>query len=101
MLCTLQGVHEEQTDRIEHQHGAGVGLPAHLFCRIDTRQAIDGALASAEDSLQSAGLALEHASHERAQRLDQQHQDHKIKCQLEPDVGIHENHSGRSKATNR
>ena len=102
ILQPLQRVDEDEAGRVEEEHGERIGDPVLLACFLDAGQAIEAGLDRPKERCQERALALEHLSHEAAERNDECSQDHEIDRYLNPAVdshdGVSQNRSGRSSA---
>ena len=69
LLNSLDHIEKHHGDAAEHQHGDGIFRPAHLVILIDSGRAIEQTLDWPGNRVKERAFAIEHPSHEYAQRL--------------------------------
>ncbi len=97
VLRALDQVQEQHADRGERQHGPGVAAPPHVRVRVDAGQLVDAALhPPVAGAGEDAGDVVAERHVARGKGGDQQQP-------LQPARGrrVHQNRSGRTRATNR
>ncbi len=88
---------------MEQQHGDRVGQPVLLARLVDAADPVDAALDRPQHRRQERALAVEHARHVPAERLDQRDDEQRRRAEFESSrlmvMGMPlQNRSGRSRA---
>ncbi|MEY9245256.1 hypothetical protein ABIF27_005911 [Bradyrhizobium elkanii] len=79
-----QAVNESEAADMEQQHGDRVGQPVLLAPLVDAADPVDAALEGAQHGREQGALAVEHAGHVPAERLDQRDHDRAKQNNLNP-----------------
>ncbi len=104
VLDALNRVDDEDAQAVEEQHRERIEGPGHFAGVALSRhpgEAIDQPLERAEDLLEKDRLALVHARHVPAERLDEGEEHDEVEGDLRVALPVHENASGLSRATKR
>ena len=88
-LQALQGVKSEEARKAEGEHGEAIADPTLLLTLVDAAQRIEDALDRTQERRQERAFAVEDAGHIKAERLDQERDDHAIKRDLNETIGGH------------
>jgi hypothetical protein len=100
-LEALEQVDDEQTRKVEEQHGERVGLPPHLPVGPDARESVNEALEPAQERSEPWCTPLVDPRHVEPERLGQRQKDDEVEGELQDAVAGHENTSGFRSATIR
>ena len=77
-LQALQGVKRQEAHKAKGQHGKAIADPTLLLTLVYTAQRIEDALNRSQEWRQERAFAVEDAGHIKAERLDQERDDHAI-----------------------
>ena len=100
-MQTLQGVNEEEPERVERDRGERVVFPGRLVVGADAhgaeKQTLDGPERAGEERI----FSLVDAGHVRAERPREGEERYEVKAYLQPVAAGHESFSGARSATNK
>ncbi len=100
-LQSLERVHDEDAEHVEHHRGDRVLLPRLFLIGPDPEQLVEQPLERTEHPLRDPGLARIDPRHVRAQRDAERDEDDGVEDDLSDAGGGHCSFSGLNSATNR